>query len=105
MGSFGKYGYGFGDSSNGSSGGGGSWQQLNEFEVGQAGSPMIDGQQVYSPVPNDATNVRVYASGVVLPNFELSIGGRYVTYNVGSGYLTIVGGVNSQEYIIIDIAK
>ena len=104
--SFGKWGFGFGDAS-GSGGGGSSntWQQLDEFEVGQAGSPMVDGQQVYSPVPITATNVRVYASGVALPNFQLSIGGRYVSYTLGSGYLTIVGGVNEQEYIIIDIAK
>lgn len=104
--SFGKWGFGFGD---GGSGGGissNTWQQLDEFEVGQVDSPMVDGQQVYNnALLAGSTNVRVYASGVALPNFQLSIGGRYVSYIAGYAYLTIVGGVNEQEYIIIDMAK
>ena len=101
----GKYGVGF-------SGGGGSgsssscWQQLQEFEVGQAGSPMVDGQSVYTNSSlTSATNVRVLVSGIALPNFPLSTGGRYIIYTAGSGSLTIYGGVNTYEYIIIDYAK
>jgi len=104
--SFGKLGIGFGD---GGSGGGGSsncWQELDEFEVGQPSSPMSDGQSIYTnALLSSATNVRVYASGIVLPSFALSTGGRYVIYTEGNDYLQIYGGVNNQEYITIDYAK
>jgi hypothetical protein len=101
----GKFGVGF----SGGSGTGGStscWQQLQEFEVGQAGSPMADGQSIYTNSSlTKATNVRVLVSGIALPNFALSTGGRYVIYTAGNGSLQIYGGVNNQEYIIIDYAK
>jgi len=68
----GKYGQGFSGSGGGSSA---AWQQLQEFEVGQAGSPMVDGQSTYTNSSlSYATNVRVYVSGIVLPNFPLSTG-------------------------------
>jgi len=102
----GKYGIGFSGSGGGSAGSSSCWQQLQEFEVGQAGSPMVDGQSVYTNSSlTSATNVRVYVSGIVLPNFALSTGGRYVIYTAGQNNLTIYGGVNNQEYIIIDYAK
>ena len=102
----GKYGIGFSGGGSGSGGSSNAWQQLQEFEVGQSGSPMVDGQSVYTNSSlTTATNVRVYVSGIVLPNFALSTGGRYVIYIVGQDNLTIYGGVNNQEYIIIDYAQ
>jgi hypothetical protein len=102
----GKYGVGFSGGGNGGGGSSRSWQQLDEFEVGQSGSPMNDGDSVYTnPILNSATNVRVYASGIALTNFQLSTGGRYVIYTAGNAFLTIYGGVNNEEYIIIDYAQ
>ena len=102
----GKYGQGFSGSGGGGGGSSAAWQQLQEFEVGQAGSPMVDGQSTYTNSSlSSATNVRVYVSGIVLPNFPLSTGGRYVIFTVGNAYLNIYGGVNNQEYIIIDYAQ
>jgi hypothetical protein len=102
----GKYGQGFSGGSSGSGGSSNCWQQLQEFEVGQSGSPMVDGQSVYTNSSlSTATNVRVLVSGIALPNFALSTGGRYVIYTAGDTSLTIYGGVNTFEYIIIDYAK
>lgn len=102
----GKYGVGFSGSVNGGGGSSSAWQQLQEFEVGQSGSPMSDGQSIYTNSSlSTATNVRVYVSGIVLPNFALSTGGRYVIYISGETSLQIYGGVNNQEYIIIDYAQ
>lgn len=102
----GKYGQGFSGSGGGGGGSSSSWQQLQEFEVGQADSPMSDGQSTYTNTTlTTATNVRVYVSGIVLPNFALSTGGRYVIYTAGNNFLQIYGGVNNQEYIIIDYAQ
>jgi serine/threonine protein kinase len=102
----GKYGSGFSGGGIGSSGSSSCWQQLQEFEVGQPGSPMTDGQSIYTNSSlTTATNVRVLVSGIALPNFPLSTGGRYVIFTAGNNYLEVYGGVNSQEYIIIDYAK
>lgn len=101
----GKFGVGFsGGSGTGSSTIG--WKQLQEFEVGQSGSPMADGQSIYTNSSlTKASNVRVLVSGIALPNFSLSTGGRYIIFTIGNNYLQIYGGVNNQEYIIIDYAQ
>ena len=84
--------------------GGGGWQQIAEFEVGEPSSPMVNGQERFTSeyLLSINTNVRVYVSGIALPNFELSSGGRYVSYTAGNNYLDIVGGVNDLEYVTID---
>lgn len=86
---------------------GGGLVPLDEFEVDGDGSPMGDGDTVYTPdgLVNKAklaaaTGVMVFAGGTLIPNIELGDPSRWVEFVAGDNFFTFqVAGVTHSEHI------